>query len=405
MQNYDDEEEFDEVLEQTEELKFTIDTPSIRQIYLDYVGQGRVDLCPEYQRDFCWSFEKMQLFIDSIMRTYITPSLIFYKLSLKEKRNSPYHFECVDGQHRLTTIKRFIENEPIQWGESTRHFYWKVKSNGKEERVFYPAVQAHLPQLTDKQKKKLLTQEKLDDLSKRYKVLHRFMTLDEKYKFDDYNISLYKIECNQGLSITTKCDIFNRLQQGQPVASSVKLRNLPHPITTYIRENRLLEKFKENQAVFSLVKLEKDEKKSNKNINNFLIYFLIRLVLIADKKNLNINYLDLNIKRYIESDTSSVKVVNSVQENFAVVKAFIESLIKIFYIKYVDSIPEQLLYILCNLYVNQGVFALERAFELFEGNPKMFELWSKPSYYVGEGAKVPSIEIMKSRYELLLSKI
>ncbi len=45
--------------------------------------------------------------------------------------------------------------------------------------------------------------------------------------------------------------------------------------------------------------LKKDNKKWEKNTDRFDIYFVIRTILIIDKKNLDINYLDLNIKKYM----------------------------------------------------------------------------------------------------------
>jgi len=62
-------------------------------------------IIPEYQRDFVWSDEQKELLIDSIFR-----SIPIGNIFLNERRGSPT-YEVVDGQQRLTTIFKFLNDE------------------------------------------------------------------------------------------------------------------------------------------------------------------------------------------------------------------------------------------------------------------------------------------------------
>jgi uncharacterized protein with ParB-like and HNH nuclease domain len=172
-----------------------------------YLKDDKLLLSPEYQRDLCWSTDKMILFIDTIMKSWIVPNYVIYKLTSSETRNSDHSYECIDGQHRLTSIKWFMEGkrDPV----TLKYVYYKI---GKE-RIFYD--------LTDEQ---LIKVKK--NMPRYYKI--RNFTKIEKNKFDDYQMSFHIISCKKGLNIQTKCSIFNRLQNGEKVASYEKLKNNPN---------------------------------------------------------------------------------------------------------------------------------------------------------------------------------
>ena len=72
----------------------------------------------------------MNAFIDTILKGWIIPNYVIYVLSTKEYKLSKYKYECIDGQHKLTTLKYYIESIPLL---DNRYVYWS--SNG--ERVYY----------------------------------------------------------------------------------------------------------------------------------------------------------------------------------------------------------------------------------------------------------------------------
>ncbi|CAE6419801.1 unnamed protein product [Rhizoctonia solani] len=68
--------------------------------------EGDIKLDPEYQRDVVWSDSKQSKLIDSILRNYYIPPVIF---SISSDKNGNQTRVCIDGKQRLTSIYRFLE--------------------------------------------------------------------------------------------------------------------------------------------------------------------------------------------------------------------------------------------------------------------------------------------------------
>lgn len=109
------------------------------------------------------------------MKRWIIPSIYIYKLSKKESKNTGYLYECIDGQHRLTTIKNYIE-------DTNKKLYYKDNDSNK---YYYSN----------------LSKEDLDI-------------------FNNFPLSIYIIQTDsrEPLKLQTKCKIFNLLQNGEPVS-------------------------------------------------------------------------------------------------------------------------------------------------------------------------------------------
>ena len=69
---------------------------------IQLIDQDKVDLNPEYQRNFIWSTNDQSDLIDTILKGYPLPNFFMYK-------NANGKFEMVDGQQRSKTIYRFIK--------------------------------------------------------------------------------------------------------------------------------------------------------------------------------------------------------------------------------------------------------------------------------------------------------
>ncbi len=70
-----------------------------------YRRRDNYDLQPEYQRpEDIWSEEKEQRLLDSILKKWTIPKIIFRKIEEDS-------FECVDGQQRLNAIFKFFGSE------------------------------------------------------------------------------------------------------------------------------------------------------------------------------------------------------------------------------------------------------------------------------------------------------
>lgn len=64
---------------------------------------------PPYQRLSVWSEEKQSFFIDSLLRNYPVPPIFLHKKI--DDSTGKQTFNIIDGKQRLTSIKRFINNE------------------------------------------------------------------------------------------------------------------------------------------------------------------------------------------------------------------------------------------------------------------------------------------------------
>jgi len=387
------------------EIKTQITNKGVRSIYSEYLEKEKLLLRPEYQRELSWNIEKMNAFVDTIYRGWIVPNYVIYKLSENEKKdnksqNLKHMYECIDGQHRLTTIKMFIEGTKYPNLEVDKYIYLKIGN----DRVYYNMDENNL----------LSIKKKSGNLKN---ITRRNLTEEEKDKFDNFQMSIHTIEpVKNGLDMKTKCEIFNRLQNGEKVESYVKLRNLNNnPITNYIRSSRSLAILNN----FGLMKkIELNKKTKLKHDESFTMYFLIRAVLIVDKKNLEINFLDLNIKKYLEQNDGegapSVQIRNhDVSDLFAKVMIFME-----WFSRHEISnkfIPE-LCYIFICIYANYDLNEVDKLIKwlTLETNKKFLTKFNSAKTYKNilnsegeflQNSKVTSAAKMKESYEWIIKYI
>lgn len=74
---------------------------------LEKIASKRMNLQPDFQRFYIWDTKKEQSFIDSLMRGYAIPPLWLWT----RKRNGKTTHDVIDGQQRLTCIKRFVDGQ------------------------------------------------------------------------------------------------------------------------------------------------------------------------------------------------------------------------------------------------------------------------------------------------------
>lgn len=366
-----------------------ITTKSVLSVFNEYLQDGSLLLQPEYQRDLCWSIDKMNAFIDTVMKGWIVPNYVIYQLSSKELKSNEHSYECIDGQHRLKTLQLFIKGDPYP-GTLNKYVCWK---NGKE-RVFYDMPEQFI-------KGKIQS-------SKKSKHMCRNLTKEEKVKFNKFQMSFHMIDKTNGLSIGLKCDIFNRLQNGEKMSSYEKLKNLhSNIITDCIRSKKLMTKMKENNF-FEKINFG-FKKSSGKKPEAFNIYFAIRAFLIIDKKSLQINYLDLNIKKYLEANNGKglpiVQLsndINELYENVCEITDFLASL------TFGNLIIPELAYIFVCIYANYGINELRKVIQWMCENPNndkhFVKLNDLKTYKTGHD-KVTSAEKITEQYNNLVKFI
>lgn len=93
----------------TQQIKPSVTNPTIADIY-ENISSGRLVLRPAFQRKFVWTHEHQEDFIDTILNGFPFPEIYVCEggVDLKKLRTTRH---VIDGQQRLTTIKKYIEGD------------------------------------------------------------------------------------------------------------------------------------------------------------------------------------------------------------------------------------------------------------------------------------------------------
>ena len=311
--------------------KLTLDTKfiSIKNIYDSLLRENKINYRTEYQRDMTWSDDQNSLFIDTLINGYIVPSIVLLK---SENEQNDYEFDCVDGQHRLTCIKKFIE------GKITH----KIKINNTHSyiNICYQNNLAEPEQNT----------------------ITKYLSKKEKQTFDNIKIPIFKIINN--VDKQTIRDIFCRLQNGVKISRFGKLKNQRHTFINFIRDNHVLDCFEIKslaKIIFYSPKLTDDEahdtngklcEKKQKNV----FFIMTRMMYIYKNKHIKdftlgtINH-ENNIYNYLPNNSKHMTIDNGTLIDFyAKFRSFIS------YLNYTGVIiyKEYMLLILWKYYLDNN---------------------------------------------------
>ncbi|CAG8551208.1 13285_t:CDS:2 [Ambispora gerdemannii] len=153
-------------------------THTLYKLY-SWLEMGTIDLSPEFQRD-------------AILNFYIPP-IIFSCKKLDDKR---FMRVCIDGKQRLTSIKRFIDNEIPHiklFNGNNQKYYYKKPKNTKSE------------------------------------VITQF----EREVFD---CSEFVCVEYYDLNLEQEQEIFSRVQLGMPLTPAEKLQAISSPMSEYAHQ-------------------------------------------------------------------------------------------------------------------------------------------------------------------------
>lgn len=324
-------------LKMLKNLKYDFASYEIKYIYDTYLkNDGEVDLSPSYQREFSWTNDKQDLFIDSVVNNYIIPPIILIKLNKKSK----HRYECMDGQHRLTVLKHYIEGKPIN-KNSPHYIKYLRKENDKQIDVFYKQS------------------EELD----KYPKNKRYMTDNELNSFNDKKLIVIKISnFDKKMDETfdkVKNEMFLRLQKGERVTGTDILRNYDTPLINVLREYNLL-KYKTFVSHDSFKKiddiLDVKSKKPATRLTNF-IFFLLKCILIIKNNSLDVGLLNdnvmrdelLNKKQSERFDIKKEEVVSCIEK----IKKFITRVYKMKEQEELPKFNEYFLLVLLKIYLDE----------------------------------------------------
>lgn len=159
------------------------------------IHNNDIDLEPEYQREVVWTDDKQIRLIDSILRNYYIPPIIF---AVQSKDDGTEHRTCIDGKQRLTSIHRFMEGLiPHRDHATNQKFYYQDNPDAK-----------------DRSPKHLLP---------------------EKYRTVFANKQIVCVEYHE-LTESAERDIFQRVQNGLALTPSEKLGVINTPRSKFVRE-------------------------------------------------------------------------------------------------------------------------------------------------------------------------
>lgn len=91
------------------QIKPSVTNPTIADIYQS-VEAEKLILKPDFQRKFVWTHDHQEEFLDTILQGYPFPEIYVCQgeIDTKKLRTTQY---VIDGQQRLTTIKRYIDGQ------------------------------------------------------------------------------------------------------------------------------------------------------------------------------------------------------------------------------------------------------------------------------------------------------
>lgn len=355
--------------ETLDEIETECQTTTVGTIYSNYLENDILEIRPEYQREFCWSFDRQKLFLDTIMINYVSPSIVLYKKINKKNKRLPaddkFIYECIDGQHRLATIKQFIE------GTGSRLLYILDRTT-KERMVYHDIKQS----------------------SSKNVIKYRTMTEVEKDKFRSYIIPCIVVKSY--LDINQKCEMFNRLQNGERVNSYVKTRNTNHPIFSWIRENRMIDKYKQLLPNLNITRSHNGKAVTYSK----LLWIIVRTLFIFDRKNLMTNYLDLNLEKYIKTNSPNGRLHCEIAELDKYFPDFIKIMTET---KWSSKIVVYFYYLIACYYVNHTVDITLNLIKNITNNITIYYKYNNMDIYSAEG-KVVSSSKMTEMYKSLISE-
>jgi len=334
-------------LKMLKNLKYDFASYEIKYIYETYLkNELELDLSPSYQREFTWSNEKQDLFIDSVVNNYIIPPIILIKLNGKKG----CRYECMDGQHRLTVLKHYIEGTPIN-KDSPHYIRYVKKENDKNINVYY------------KENDKETSKEN-----------NRVMNVDELSAFNDKKLIVIKIsnfdKNMDDVFDKVKNEMFLRLQKGERVNCTDMIRNHDNPLINTLRNYNLLKhKTYETNEKYKILPeiLQCNTRKVHLKIKNY-IYFLIRSMIIIKEDKLDVG----NISDGIINDDFLKK--NSNRFNFdeekceEYVEKFKKFISRVYKMRVQEELPkfnEYFLLILLKIYLKEKD-KLNEALEIYD---------------------------------------
>lgn len=248
--------------------KQELENISIKSFYTDYLKENLLNTRPDYQREIAWNHKDMISMLNTYMNGGFVQNFFIYKLP---KRENGFKYECVDGQHRLTVIKFFMDGIIFK----NDYLYWEDEIT--KEKVFFKIT---------------------EEIKKKYKKNIRELTQEEKDFFLDTKLQYVFISDIPYPEYLR--EQFEKLQCGKNINLIELLKNIDHPLTNYLRINNLIRRenicnfWKNISEIPNITNYDSISNIALKKIE-ILVYTLIKLFYVIDKKSSRIQCEDKKI--------------------------------------------------------------------------------------------------------------
>ena len=195
-----------------------VSAPETQKNSLGFILQdsyfNRIISRPVYQRHIRWAPSAMNDFIGTVMNNGLVPGLIMYKIPIDERigKNEGKSFEMVDGQHRLFTLKAFMDSTIKILPHIKKPFivHWNYEWFNENDEAQYSKV---FYRETDDVK----------DWCRENKITPYYLSEEERDYFDNFGVNVTIILSK--LTLEQRREIFMSLQKGIPVRNSDFLKN------------------------------------------------------------------------------------------------------------------------------------------------------------------------------------
>jgi len=268
--------------------------PSVASITLGelhevYISHDTLDTKPQYQRNrFRHNEEFVTGLLTTIMVSGVIMPILLYKIQYYEvKRLNHYKYEVIDGVHRITTITCYMNGTyikceknkkimPYIFNETTKEYILYNKTTYTEEWRNFP----------ENAKKNII-----------------YMSDEDKYRFNNFEIILCKITCP--MTLDQRREQFSNIQHNLPVRNNDLYKNCIHiPIVKLISDYNLEQLF--DNVCDHLCK----------DITQYKINWIIRFWLFSIEHNQNcISIKDIEIKSMMERCNPSIMIIDEKKTN------------------------------------------------------------------------------------------
>lgn len=149
-----------------DQIKPSVTNPTIADIY-EKIDTKRLELSPDFQRKFVWTHEHQEEFLDTILNGFPFPEIYVCQGETDTKRLRTSQ-KVIDGQQRLTTIKKYIEDDFKKPLKKVPPFD-SLSESEREDFLSYQIVVRDIGKVDDRLVREIfrrinLTKFKLDDI-------------------------------------------------------------------------------------------------------------------------------------------------------------------------------------------------------------------------------------------------